>query len=181
MASEERQAEEIETDETRGCVEKKRSFDVAFKLKVVECTEKSTNRGAAAKFYVDEKSVRTWRKNKASLLALPSKRKRIQGGGRKPGNLDVDEDLLAWISGLRASNLRVTRTQIQCKALELSEGQYAIIASIVYIILYYCHLDGEFHASRGWLERFFERHSLSLRRRTTVSQRLIKLIFFCPW
>ena len=41
---------------------KKRSFDIAFQLKVVECAEKSTNRGAAAKYKVDEKSIRMWRK-----------------------------------------------------------------------------------------------------------------------
>ena len=38
-------------------VGKKRSFDTAFKLKVVACAESTTNRGAAAKFFVDEKSV----------------------------------------------------------------------------------------------------------------------------
>ena len=130
--TQERQAEEIETARPL-CVGKKRSFDAAFKLKVVDCAEKSTNRGAAAKFFVDEKSVRTWRKNKASLLALPSKKKRIQGGGRKPHNPDMEEELLAWISDLRASNLRVTRTQIQRKAFELSEGQYTI-ASFLYCI-----------------------------------------------
>ena len=32
-------------------VEKKRSFDAAFKLKVVPCAESATNRGAAAKFF----------------------------------------------------------------------------------------------------------------------------------
>ena len=34
------------------------------------------------------------------------------------------------------------------------------------------YLDDEFTASRGWLEKSLLRHSLSLRRRTTVSQRL---------
>ena len=39
------------------CVGKKRSFDAAFKLKVVAFAEKSTNRGAAKKFFVDEKKI----------------------------------------------------------------------------------------------------------------------------
>lgn len=34
--------------------------------------------------------------------------------------------------------------------------------------------DDDFTASRGWLENFFQRYGLSLRRRTTVSQRLPK-------
>ena len=32
----------------------------------------------------------------------------------------------------------------------------------------------DFRASRGWLEKFMKRHGFSLRRRTTVSQRLPK-------
>ena len=34
---------------------KKRSFDAAFKLRVVEYAEQNTNRGAGRKFGVDEK------------------------------------------------------------------------------------------------------------------------------
>ena len=47
-----------------GCKSKKRSFDVAFKLKVVEGDEQTTNREAARKFLVDKASVRYWRKQK---------------------------------------------------------------------------------------------------------------------
>ena len=83
-----RQSKEVEMERGR-----KRSFDIAFKLKVVNCTVKSTNRGAAAKYKVDEKRIRTWRKKKASLLALPTptKKKRMAGGGRKPMNLEMEE------------------------------------------------------------------------------------------
>ena len=56
------------------CVGKKRSFDAAFKLKVIACAESTTNRAAAAKFFVDEKSMREWRKQKESLLTLPEKK-----------------------------------------------------------------------------------------------------------
>uniref|UniRef100_A0A1X7U295 Brinker DNA-binding domain-containing protein n=1 Tax=Amphimedon queenslandica TaxID=400682 RepID=A0A1X7U295_AMPQE len=82
-----KQSREVEMD--RG---KKRSFDTAFKLKVVDCTEKSTNQGAAAKYKVDKKSTRTWWKNKASLLALPTltEKKKMAGGSRKLINLEMD-------------------------------------------------------------------------------------------
>ena len=62
---------------------KKRSFDSAFKLKVVEFAEKNSNRGAGRKFGVDEKRVREWRKQKPQLESLPRKKKRMDGGGRK--------------------------------------------------------------------------------------------------
>ncbi len=117
----------LDMESTQSQTRKKRSFDIVFKLKVVMCAEQSTNRGAAAKYSVDEKSIRIWRKNKASLQALPSEKKRLEGGGRKPLNLDMEDNLLAWINELRASNLRVTRSQIQRKALELSEGQVSLL------------------------------------------------------
>ena len=44
-------------EKSRTHVGKKHSFDAAFKLKVTACTEKSTNRGATAEFFVDKKSV----------------------------------------------------------------------------------------------------------------------------
>ena len=135
---------------------KKRSFDAAFKLKVVEYAESNTNRGAAAKYSVDEKQVQQWRMQKDKLEELPKKKRWMEGGGRKPQLPDMETTLLAWIDELRAENLRITCTGVQKKATELatSEG------------------DTQFTASRGWLQKFFKRHNLSLRRKTSVSQRL---------
>ena len=49
-------------------ITKKRSFDAAFKLQVVEYAEKkNTNRSAGRKFSVDEKRVREWKKQKHDL------------------------------------------------------------------------------------------------------------------
>jgi len=49
---------------------KKRSFEAAFKLEVVQYAEKSSNREAGRKFNVDEKCVRQWKLQKAKLLDL---------------------------------------------------------------------------------------------------------------
>ena len=103
-------------------VKRKRTFDAAFKLKVVAFAEKNTNRGAASRFSVDEKSVRVWRKDKSKLEELPDKKKRLPGGGRKPSQPEMEELLFIWISNLREKNLRVTRIQIQQKALQISQG-----------------------------------------------------------
>lgn len=67
----------------------------------------------------------------------------------------MEEALYEWIIDLRDRHFRVTRSQIQHKVLELSQ-------------------EDEFTASRRWLENYFQRHGLSLRRRTIVSQRLPK-------
>ena len=64
-------------------VNKKRSFDAAFKLKVVEYAEMNTNRGAATKYSMNKKQVRQCRMKKEDFKDLPKKKKRIDGGGRK--------------------------------------------------------------------------------------------------
>ena len=133
---------------------------MAFKLKVVPCAEGESNRGATQRFGVDEKRMREWRKLKIELAERGPKKKRLQGGGKKTVlAADKEEQLVSWIESLRAKNLRVTRLSIQLKAREIYDPSN----------------DSEgirFSTSRGWLEGFFKRHGFSLRRRTTVSQRL---------
>ena len=102
---------------------KKRSYDTAFKLNVVDYAENVTNRGSAAKLFVDEKTVLEWRQKKPACSCFQTKRKGVYGGCRKAADPDMAEVLFSWISDLRASNLRVTRTQIQQKAREISQGQ----------------------------------------------------------
>ena len=137
-------------------VKKKRNFEAAFKLKVVKYAERKTNRGAASHFSVNEKQVRQWRLKKEELNLMPKKKKRLDGGGRKARLPDVEETLMAWIDEMRSGNLRITCSALQRKAVELAR----------------CEGDTEFTASRGWLANFFHRHELSLRRKTSVSQRL---------
>lgn len=70
---------------------------------------------------MNEKRVREWRKQKAELLRLPFKKRRLVGGGRKVALPEVEEKLAAWIESLRSQNLRVTRSSIQRKALDLAQ------------------------------------------------------------
>lgn len=90
------------------------------------------------------------------LESLQSKKKRLQGGGRKAAHPEMEQELLQWIEALRAENLKISRADIQRKALELYQGAG----------------QDEFVASKGWLEKFLDRNHLSLRRRTTVGQKL---------
>ena len=101
-------------------VNKKRS---SFKLKVVEYAEKNTNRGVATMYSVNEKQVRQWRMKKGELKELPKKKKRMDGGGRKPRLPDVKTVLLAWIDELRAGKMRITCSGIQRKATELARSR----------------------------------------------------------
>ena len=50
---------------------KKRSFDAAFKLRVVEYAEQDTNRGAGRKFGVDERIVTALKFSRSRIVASP--------------------------------------------------------------------------------------------------------------
>ena len=50
---------------------------------------------------------------KEDLKELPKKKKKMDGGGRKPRLPDVETVLLAWIDELRAGHLRITCNGIQ--------------------------------------------------------------------
>ena len=123
---------------------------------IVEYAESNTNRGSAAKFSVNENQVRQWWMQKGKVKELPKKKRRVDGGGRKPQLPDMDTTLVAWIDELRAENLRITCTGVQKKATDLARSEG----------------DAQFAASRGWLQNFFRRHHLSLQRKTSVSQKL---------
>ena len=131
---------------------KKRTFDAAFKRKVVEYAENHSNRKAGRKFSVDEESLRYWKKQKADLTALPN-RKELPGAGRKPKLPYREKELASWFLEQRSLNLRITRSAIQHKAIQLAKG------------------DEDFAASRGWLESFLKRHDFSLKRRITISHK----------
>jgi Brinker DNA-binding domain len=98
----------------------KRSYDSAFKLRVVEYAVKHSNRGAGRQFNVDEKRVREWRSQRDELACNP-KRRRLEGGGRKTVLSDeTEERIIGWIEALRAKHLRVTYKMIMIKGKELA-------------------------------------------------------------
>lgn len=80
--------------------------------------------------------MREWRKQKKQLESLPKKKRWLDGGGHKAAILDMVKELIAWIDVLSTGNLRVTRSGVQGKAIELVQ------------------ISGneEFGASRRWLE-----------------------------
>ena len=104
---------------------------------MIKFAEQNTNRGAARKYGIDEKRVCEWKKQKDQLGSLNSKKRRLDGGGRKVTLPDMEE-LVTWIESLRAQNLRVTCSNVQSKALELAQARE------------------DFRASNGWLQQFLK-------------------------
>ena len=112
---------------------------------MIEFAEQNTNRGAARKYGIDEKRGCEWKKQKDQLGSLNSEKRRLDGGGRKATLPDMEEELVTWIESLRAQNLRVTRSNVQSKALELAQARG----------------KEDFRGSDGWLQKFLKRHSFS--------------------
>ena len=70
-------------------------------------------------------------------------------------NEDIEDQLLQWILEARDQQLPIQRKAIQRTALALIQPQ-----------------KSQFRASEGWLQKFLNRHSLSLRRTTSIQQKL---------
>ena len=145
--------------------EKIKSYSLDLKKEVVEYAINYSNRQAGRRYNVDEKRVREWRAKMEDIKARVAdkgglKRRRLDGGGRKLTNDDLEEEVLIWIMDRRSAMLRVSRKLIMKKAKiihDKSTDDPAVKESFV--------------ASRGWLEKFMKRNGLSLRRRTTTAQK----------
>ena len=75
---------------------KRCSYDLSFKLKAIESAEKTSKEAAARQFGVDARRIRERCGQKTKLMALKekpgnSKRKRLDGGGRKAMDEDMEE------------------------------------------------------------------------------------------
>ena len=133
----------------------KKSYDFSFKLRAVELARSIGIRPAARQIGVDERQIREWIKKEATLKKEehPSKRRRLEGRGRKPNHSQVEEELVHWIVHERELYHRVTRKAVAQRASELVNEQ-------------------SFKASRGWVDKFLKRHGFVIRERTTTGQRL---------
>lgn len=135
---------------------KRKSYEVGFKLKVVDYAEEYGNRSAEREYGVSEKVVRGWRKQKDQLNQLP-KSKRAARFSVSP-YLSLEKELHDWVIDLRSNGCIVTRLSIRTKALQLAPKY---------------HL-AQFKSSAGWCTRFLNRNGLALRQKTHIAQKLPK-------
>jgi len=140
-----------------------RSYTNSFKLKVIQHAEKFSISSAARNYNLDRRMVSRWLKNRSQFeVQMTEKRgkekKRLPGGGRKPFSEELEKQILEWVLERRTKGLRVSRILIIKKALIFFKEMDNID-------------DSEFNASKGWCDNFMRRNGLSLRRKTSVSQK----------
>lgn len=146
---------------TTAAVESKRgrykSYSVNDRKKIVEDARLYGIRRTAELYKISASTVSSWMKINFDDVQ-PSDRRgaRAPGGGQKTliGS-DNDEAILQWILQQRDLHIPVSRQAIQEQARLILGDSF-----------------GDFKASAGWLNRFLIRHNLSLRSRTSLSQKL---------
>ncbi|KAL3070781.1 hypothetical protein niasHS_016647 [Heterodera schachtii] len=101
---------------------KRRAYSIQEKVEIIDFTKKSSIHAASRHFGVDRNTVRDWKKQEANLRkeAESSKRKRLEGGGRKVPNMNFEEAMFQWVSELRQKKVRVTRNMIIAQAIKMS-------------------------------------------------------------
>uniref|UniRef100_A0A668AVM8 Pogo transposable element derived with KRAB domain n=1 Tax=Myripristis murdjan TaxID=586833 RepID=A0A668AVM8_9TELE len=136
---------------------RRRSYDSNFKLKVVNEAERTNNVRAGKKYDVTECNVRRWRSQKVELKNAHSQRRAFRGP--QTGRFsEIDRRVCDFVHEKRSEGLPITRAVMQQKALEVAT-ELNIART-------------EFSASMGWCCRMMRRNGLSLRRRTSLAQRL---------
>ena len=67
-----------------------------FKREAIGYAEKNNNHKAAEKFRLAVKRIREWRQNKLKIFepTIKSKNKRLEGGGRKPLDQQLENQLV---------------------------------------------------------------------------------------
>ena len=133
---------------------KKRSYSMEFKKQVVVYAEANSNRSAASHFDVQPKRVREWKKDFEKIKSTKSNRQRLDGGGRKSIDENLEEDLVHWIYEKRSKMLHVSRKMIMWKAKSIFDAKNENPVT-----------KNSFVASRGWCEKFMQRHGFSLRKK----------------
>lgn len=109
------------------------------------------------------KHIRERCRNKQLIAELKEKhkgqgRKKLDGGGQRAVDSDLDDIILKWIYGRRANGLRVSQKLIMVKAKHSNDERCP---------------EGKqdmFKDTEGWLQTFTLRHGLSLTRKTTTEK-----------
>lgn len=135
----------------------RRQYSAAFKRKVILFAEENNNVAAEREFGVSEKCVRGWRQQKERIFACAGTRRSFRGPkqGRYPV---VEEKVLQWVQLQRKESLSVSYEDIEMKSRDVA-NELNIPRQ-------------EFKISKKWITNFMKRNGLSLRRRTTVAQKL---------
>ena len=123
----------------------------------MEYAFKHGNREAGRHFNCHESNVRNWRKQFNKLKTWPSTKRTDRGKSAQFPQLE--NELFHWVCDRRDAGIGVSSTEIRLRAMQIFKTKFET-------------KNVSFKASLCWCYRFMKRHHLSVRRRTTIAQRL---------
>ena len=129
------------------------SYTASFKLRVVAYAVDNGNRAAGKQSNVDESCVRRWRSQREKLLKTPRNKRALRG--HSAGYLELEKEVAEWITEKRKAGTAMS-TNICLKAKSVAQK---------------LGLE-QFKMSKCWCYRFMDRFGFSIRRRTTIAQKL---------
>ena len=137
-----------------------RLYTVHFKQSVVTEMMNQSIASVAAKYNLPRSTITSRetqfrRKNKRCPSTVKGCHLRSGSGRQLSYPKEVDEEILEWVLVRQDAHLPVSRTLIRVKARHLVRPH-----------------NSDFGASSGWLQKFMIRHGLSLRCKTSISQKL---------
>ncbi|RWS00839.1 pogo transposable element with KRAB domain-like protein, partial [Dinothrombium tinctorium] len=165
------ESEETEIDDSFGdekTKKRRRGYVIKRKLQVLQRLEE--NNGNVSKTsretLIPRGTIRLWRKEKEKIESMKNiyggntERKRVVRKDKsrfRPQMPQLEKDLKEWIASQRQRGRAVGLNDIKTKALEL----------------YDIHKErSDFSASNGWLQKFLIRNDLSMRRATSIGQKI---------
>ena len=130
------------------------SYTASFKLRVLAFATDKGNRAAGKQFNVDESCVRRWRSQREKLFETPRNKRALRG--RSAAFPELEKEVAEWITEKRKAGTGVSTNIIRLKAKSVAQK---------------LGLE-QFRASKCWCYRFMDRFGFSIRRRTTIAQKL---------
>ena len=144
----------ISVPQSSASIMQRASYTASFKIKAVEHAEKHGIREAGRTFDVNECNIRLWKKNKETLS---NKNRTCRDRGRRAAHPELEDKLVEYVRERRESGSAVTTVQIRLYALKVMRE---------------IDPSSQFKASPKWCYNFMNRHDISIRRRTSIAQRL---------
>jgi len=139
-----------------GSKERRLSYSVAFKIKVMNYAEKHGNRAADRCFGSPptEKMIREWRKQRKDLIKADKSKKTLCSC--VPKWPKFEKNIKNWIIDHRKNGIAVSTKMILIEARRIATGMPIT----------------DFVGTTLWCERFIRRNGLCMRTETTIAQTL---------
>nr|XP_008104013.1 PREDICTED: uncharacterized protein LOC103278093 isoform X6 [Anolis carolinensis] len=135
---------------------RRKKYEASFKLRVVNFAMEHNNCAAARQYGVTEKMVRDWKANEKALKSMPRGKCALRRG--TPHWPELEKHIADMVSEHRQNGYVVTRNKIRLFALQWAKSNP--------------DHSNRFKATVSWCTRFMGRHSVVLRQKTKIAQKL---------